>query len=557
NAMGDTAALADARMRGLKLVVVDPVLTYAASQADEWIPTRPGTDHALALSMMHVLVNELGIVDAEYIRAGTNACYLVGPDGKYVRDAASGKPLVWDAGAGRAAPYDGVRPGDAALEGVFEVEGVRATTGFVLFREHLRSYLPEKVAEITTVAAPTIRRLAAEFGAAARVGATIVLDGHTLPLRPAAACFYRGVSGHRHAMHGAMAIAQLNMVVGAVDVPGGMINGTSANPLWSPQVGQDGLIVPAPDRGHARPPLPQRPVCQPQTLEMVELFPLAYFSGTMMWLQLAHPELGERLGMPYRPEVFIQCRTNLVAMGADPSVMGAALANIPFQISFGTFHDETNQFADLLLPDAHGLERLAGFAYNTLTANSYMNGAHPGEEWAFNVQQPVVAPAGEARFWIEVLLDLAQRIGMTEEMNRSFNAVAGLTGEHRLGPARTYSWPEMVDRYLRSVCGDDHGLDYFREHGYRTTGTKRAVEHSYPRAFHQGRVPLYLEHFITAGENVRSYMEGRGVEWDTTDYVALMEWKPCPAYELPAEYDLFVVNQKLPFLNMSFTHENA
>ena len=557
NAMGVTAELADARMRGLKLVVIDPALTYAASQADEWIPIRPGTDAALALSMMQVLVNELDIVDGEYLKSGTNATYLVGPDGYYVRDAESGKPQVWDAVAGRPVPYDAARPLDAALEGSFEVGAGRATTGFTLFRDHLRAYPPERVAEITTVGAGTIRRLAGEFGNAARVGATIQLDGHTLPFRPAAACFYRGVSAHRHAMHGGMSVAQLNMVVGAVDVPGGMINGTAANPMWAPEIGEDGLLVPAANRGHVRPPLPRRAVRPPETLEMVELFPLAFFSGTMMWLQLAHPELADRLGLSYAAEVLLHCRTNLVAMGADPSVMEAALRRIPFQISFATHHDETTQFADLLLPDGHGLERLGGIAYNTLSANSYTSAARPGEQWAFNLQQPVVAPAGEARFWIEVLIDLAHRLGITEEFNRSFNALCALSGPHRLEPDRAYAWPELLDRYLKSLCGDEHGLDYFREHGYYSTGVTRAVEHSYPRIFHTARVPLYLEHFLSAGKDVKSYMDARGVEWDTSDYVPLMEWKPCPAHELPAEYDLFVVNHKLPFLTASFTQENS
>ena len=51
--------MAEARARGMKLVVVDPVGGYAASKANEWIPIRPGTDAALALSMLHVLLNEL------------------------------------------------------------------------------------------------------------------------------------------------------------------------------------------------------------------------------------------------------------------------------------------------------------------------------------------------------------------------------------------------------------------------------------------------------------------------------------------------------------------
>lgn len=44
----ETMEMADARMRGMKLVVIDPVMTAAAAKADEWLPIRPGTDAALA-----------------------------------------------------------------------------------------------------------------------------------------------------------------------------------------------------------------------------------------------------------------------------------------------------------------------------------------------------------------------------------------------------------------------------------------------------------------------------------------------------------------------------
>jgi molybdopterin-containing oxidoreductase family molybdopterin binding subunit len=258
NAMGITAEMAHARARGMKLVVVDPVLTYAASKADEWVPIRPGTDAYLALSMMHILVNELGLVDADYLTHGTNAAYLIAPDGHYLREPASEKPLVWNQHAGRAQPFDVCPPQHAALEGAYPVDGVQAATAFTLFREHLRAYPPERAEQVTTVPARTIRRLAEEFGRAARVGATITLDGHQVPFRPAVACWYRGVSAHKHSPHSGMAVGQLNVLVGAVDMPGGMVNALAANPGYAPQVGEDGLLVPG-SRSHRNPPLPRLP----------------------------------------------------------------------------------------------------------------------------------------------------------------------------------------------------------------------------------------------------------------------------------------------------------
>src|SRR3970040_1851344 len=96
---------ADARVRGMKMVVVDPMCNFAAAKATEWLQIRFGTDAALALSMCQVIVNELGIYDGPYLQAKTNAPYLIGPDKCYVRDAASGKPMGWDTRGRAPAPF--------------------------------------------------------------------------------------------------------------------------------------------------------------------------------------------------------------------------------------------------------------------------------------------------------------------------------------------------------------------------------------------------------------------------------------------------------------------
>src|SRR5205085_3145346 len=47
-----------ARRAGAKLVVIDPYRTRTAACADWYLPINPGTDAALALGMMHVIINE-------------------------------------------------------------------------------------------------------------------------------------------------------------------------------------------------------------------------------------------------------------------------------------------------------------------------------------------------------------------------------------------------------------------------------------------------------------------------------------------------------------------
>lgn len=56
----------DAMKRGTKLIVIDPRLTWLAARADLWLQIRPGTDAALALGMLNVIINE-GLYDEEFV----------------------------------------------------------------------------------------------------------------------------------------------------------------------------------------------------------------------------------------------------------------------------------------------------------------------------------------------------------------------------------------------------------------------------------------------------------------------------------------------------------
>ena len=56
----------EAKRNGAKLVVIDPYRTKTARLADWHIAIRPGTDVALALGMMHIIINER-LYDADYV----------------------------------------------------------------------------------------------------------------------------------------------------------------------------------------------------------------------------------------------------------------------------------------------------------------------------------------------------------------------------------------------------------------------------------------------------------------------------------------------------------
>jgi anaerobic selenocysteine-containing dehydrogenase len=62
--------LAAARRRGARVVTIDVRETEAAGQSDEVVVLRPGTDAALALGMMHVMISE-GLCDRKFVENHT------------------------------------------------------------------------------------------------------------------------------------------------------------------------------------------------------------------------------------------------------------------------------------------------------------------------------------------------------------------------------------------------------------------------------------------------------------------------------------------------------
>lgn len=136
-----------ARERGMKLVVMDPIETNAGKSADEWIGIVPGTDGELALALANVLVNELGIYDAEFLEDDTRTDTLIGTDSQ-VRDGASGKPQVWDTVRGAAGAFDAVGWESQALVSEYTVDGRACMPAFRKVKEHLAGYAPEAAARI-------------------------------------------------------------------------------------------------------------------------------------------------------------------------------------------------------------------------------------------------------------------------------------------------------------------------------------------------------------------------------------------------------------------------
>ncbi|MBF6355097.1 nitrate reductase subunit alpha [Nocardia higoensis] len=102
----DAHYMTEARYRGQKVVVVSPDYADNTKFADEWVPARPGTDAALAMSMGHVVLREFFVERQtprflDYVKRYTDLPYLVCVD----------DPRGWDA--------EGVYHHDGATAGKF------------------------------------------------------------------------------------------------------------------------------------------------------------------------------------------------------------------------------------------------------------------------------------------------------------------------------------------------------------------------------------------------------------------------------------------------------
>lgn len=63
---GNASPILDAKDRGAKLIVIDPIFTETAAKADQFIPIKPSTDGALANAMANVVISE-DLYDHEFV----------------------------------------------------------------------------------------------------------------------------------------------------------------------------------------------------------------------------------------------------------------------------------------------------------------------------------------------------------------------------------------------------------------------------------------------------------------------------------------------------------
>jgi len=605
SAMRTARTVADARARGMKLVVFDPMCNFSGGKADEWVPLIPGTDAAIILAMCNIIVNELGIIDEPFLKLKTNAPYLVGPDLKYVRekgpargvkghmamgmgsdryqevthigDDETNKPLVWDAGEGKAKVYDDPTIKDYALDGEYEVRGIKCRPSFHLLKEHLKSYTPEMASKVSTVPAETIHRIATEFANAAQVGSTITIQGHTLPHRPASAVLFRGGEGHGNSYHTCFAVSLLSSLVGAVEVPGGTVSWPSrtlgypgredidpGSLKWSVFKGLDGFLQNerfGPDCGEFHKDMPYHgnwPVRLPELkhrYSLNDILPVG-MAGKYIAGGSDREEVWKKVGATYPLEMLITHTNHILSVGNRDS-MAHALKAISFVVGLEIFNSETTEgFADIVLPGTCSLEEDIwgwGFKQN-------FNHAYGMADWCCHIAQRVVKPIAQRRSFYEVGLEILDRLGkewdrdLIAETNTALNKTRPINKEYHLQPTDRPTNAEVGDRVLKSVFGPEHGWEWFKEHGFIRWPKK--VEEAYWMWFLDLRVPIYMEYLVQAKEEVEKINKETGLNIDLEQYTPLISWTPCTTHKLEDHnYDLYCYSYRDILHSASMTME--
>jgi anaerobic selenocysteine-containing dehydrogenase len=569
---------ADARARGMKNVVFDPICNFGGGKATEWVPILPGTDGIVALAMVNILLNDLEVYDIEFIKKKTNGPYLIGPDGKYVRDKETNKPLVWDAKENKAKVFNDPTIGDYTILGGYEVYNKKAVPAFQLIKDHVRRYTPEAAEKESTVPAATIRRIAKEWADAAMIGTTIEIEGEKLPLRPVAAVMFRGGQGHTNSAQSYCAMCLLNGIVGAMDVPGGTL-GWPAYVGGYPETGRfkvipypckDGMLTAGTFMEHRPWPIEESEV--PSTYLMKELTPTASFSPQPVTSDF--DKYWDKLGRPYEIEMAMIFGANMIRSTQNRDIAAEFWRKIPLLVTFSILPNEFMEgFADIVLPDCHPLEAYCLFG----THGPFFNHPIGMEGWNFPIRQPVVPPAYERRNKLEVLWDLADRIGMREEMNNYYNVYfTSFGGEALIGgdlaairglkdipkekvvqlikPDEKITYAEMVNRAFKFYFGEDHGLDYIAEHG--SVNWKKQVKEAYWRWYVDVRVPIYMEHIAELREDVMKNAEKAGIELDWDQFTPLISYfSPQVGKEITDEYDLYCFSYRDILHNGTYTME--
>ncbi|NCV64031.1 MAG: formate dehydrogenase, partial [Betaproteobacteria bacterium] len=419
---------------------INPIRTGYAAIADEWVPIKPGTDGALLMALTHELI-EQGLVDREFVSQFTNGSQLVNqdeasedfgmmcrnPDGDVINPLRPHNFWWWDEVTAQAVAdhAPGAKP---ALEGRYTLpDGSPAAPAFQLLKDRVASCTPEWAAELTGIAADTIRRLAREMGETARDQA------FELPIawtdswgrshdsvigRPVAFHAMRGLAAHSNGFQTVRALAVLMSLLGTIDRPGGFRHKAPYPRAVPPHV-RPGK---GPEAVQPNTPLGGAPlgfVESPQDLFVdAQGEPVRIDKGFSWEYPLSAHGLMHNVitnawrGDPYPIDTLLIFMANMAWNSTMNTSEVRKMLNdkgedgqykIPFLVVCDAFQSEMTAFADLILPDTTYLERHDCMSMLDRPISEFDGPVD-------SVRIPVLPPTGQCKPFQEVLVELASRL---------------------------------------------------------------------------------------------------------------------------------------------------
>ncbi len=286
--------ISKAQGRGAKLVDIGLISDSTAKKADWWIPVKAGSDAALALAIISVIINET-LFDEDYVAGHTNGPFLVRTDnGKFLRESdlfPEGDPqnyIYWDMASRqpkaigpRTYEFPGSKP---ALFGTYKPHGVPCRPAFQLLANLANEHLPANVEEMTGVPAETVTKLAREYATA----------------KPAAILIGFGLR-YKNSGNAYRAMNTLGAITGNIGVMGGgtIMGGVTQGGFNAPQLRLNDFPIIFPTE--ARPlaiPMAQAFQCmitgRPYPIKALVLYyynPLHTFPHPRRWVEEVFPNL--------------------------------------------------------------------------------------------------------------------------------------------------------------------------------------------------------------------------------------------------------------------------
>ncbi|OGP62723.1 MAG: dimethylsulfide dehydrogenase [Deltaproteobacteria bacterium RBG_13_49_15] len=337
--------IVDLMKRGTKIISVDPRLSWFASRAKHWLQLRPGTDPALAMGLLHVIIKE-NLYDRDFASKWTNSTHLVRKDtGKLLRESdlypegSSANFISWDQSTETSVVWDtskvAYRRTDASpmmsgscMVRLTDGRNIECRTVWDAFCEEVNQYPPDQVERITGVPANDIANAARFYAkskpAAIHWGVAVDMTPALTPLVQAISCLW-ALTGNLD-VPGGNVMARLAFDVVSYALPGsrGAIRLKSSN-LDKPRIGADR--------------------CMP-------LNKFYWRTQTDMTLEQIFT------GKPYPIKaLWIQSAGIMQGLGMDPKRWRDALKKLDFVVVVDLFHNPTTQYADIVLPSATFLEK--------------------------------------------------------------------------------------------------------------------------------------------------------------------------------------------------------